>query len=64
MQGRYFYGDFCSGRLWTLRRVQNGHVAEFLTQTTFQISTFGEDEQGRLYVADYGRGTIHRIDEQ
>jgi hypothetical protein len=38
-------------------------VAELITRTDFSISTFGEDEAGRLYVADYNTGTIHRIDE-
>lgn len=63
LQGRYLYGDFCSGRLWGLRRTGNDQVAELLSQTDFAISTFGEDEAGRLYVADYARGVIHRIDE-
>jgi hypothetical protein len=63
MQGRYFYGDFCSGRVWGLRRVGSEQVAELITRTDFSISTFGEDEAGRLYVADYTTGTIHRIDE-
>jgi hypothetical protein len=35
---------------------------ELLTQTNFSISTFGEDESGALYVADYASGAIYRID--
>ena len=64
MQGIYFYGDFCGGRLWGLRKVGTGWQADLLEQTGFAISTFGEDEAGQLFVADYTTGTIYRIDEQ
>lgn len=63
MQGLYFYGDFCSGRLWGLRKTGSGWQADMLTKTNYTISTFGEDEPGRLYVADYGTGIIYRIDQ-
>lgn len=61
LRGIYFYGDFCSGRIWGLRR--NGAVWEnqLLSDTTLSISTFGEDEAGELYVADYATGEIYRI---
>jgi hypothetical protein len=62
MQGRYLYGDFCSGRIWSLRLVGNIWENELITQTTFSISSFGEDEEGRLYLADYTDGAIYRID--
>jgi hypothetical protein len=60
MQGLYFYGDFCSGRIWGLRRepsVQN----TLLLDTTIQISAFGEDEGGNLYVAGYNTGEIYQL---
>jgi glucose/arabinose dehydrogenase len=63
MQGLYFYGDFCSGRIWGLRSVGNTWDNQLITQTTFSISSFGEDEAGRLYLADYSDGTIYRIDQ-
>ena len=61
LKGIYFYGDFCSGRIWGLRR--NGTVFEtaLVADTTLSISTFGEDETGELYVADYATGDIYRI---
>ena len=61
LRGIYFYGDFCSGRIWGLRR--NGAVweSQLLSDTTLSISTFGEDEAGELYVADYSTGEIYRI---
>lgn len=64
LQGRYLYGDFCSGRIWALQRSGNVWEQTLLDQTPYSISVFGEDEAGRLYVADYATGTIYRLDVQ
>jgi len=61
LEGTYIYGDLCSGRIWGLRRVGENWVNSLLLETGFSISTFGEDEAGEVYVADHGRGEIHRI---
>ena len=58
MQGLYIYGDFCSGRIWGLRRVSGMWQNTLLLDTSFQISAFGEDEGGNLYVAAYNTGQI------
>ncbi len=60
IQGTYFFSDFCSGRLWGLR-FQNGQWewTEFL-DTELNVSSFGEDEAGEVYVVDF-RGGIYRI---
>lgn len=60
LQGVYFYGDFITGRVWGLRR--NGALWEnrLLLDTDYSISTFGQDEQGNVYVADYSGG-LYRI---
>ena len=61
LRGIYLYGDYCSGRIWGLRR--NGAVWEnqLLADTPYSISTFGEDEAGEVYVADHTSGNIYRI---
>lgn len=64
LQGLYLYGDFCSGRLWSLRQTEEGWHNELLSETDFAISAFGEDEAGRLFLADYATGEIYRIDAQ
>jgi len=64
LQGRYLYGDFCSGRIWSLRQLGGSWENQLLADTDFQLSSFGEDENGRLYLADYGSGTLYRIDQQ
>jgi glucose/arabinose dehydrogenase len=64
LAGRYFFGDYCSG--WIRSFVfQNGapvgvqdHTAE--VGTLSQISSFGEDGAGELYVVSLG-GTVYRI---
>ena len=61
LQGTYIYGDLCSGRIWGLRRSGAVWQSSLLADTTLQISTFGEDETGELYVGDYATGDIYRI---
>ena len=54
--GTYVYGDFCSGEIFSfLRGEQN-----LLLDTNLNISSFGEDEEGEIYVVALG-GTIDRI---
>ena len=62
LEAAYLFGDYCSGRVWASWRDSQlqWHTAEFL-DTTLQISSFGEDEQGELYIVDYG-GRLYRID--
>lgn len=62
LAGVYFFGDFCSGRIWGTRQAADGtwQTAELLQQP-LAISSFGEDAAGELYVLDYGRGEVLRI---
>ncbi|MBT8363705.1 MAG: PQQ-dependent sugar dehydrogenase, partial [Deltaproteobacteria bacterium] len=60
----YIYGDFCSGRIWGAKPGGNGNwSAEELLDTNLNISTFGEDQDGELYVAHRAAagGTVYRI---
>jgi glucose/arabinose dehydrogenase len=61
LQGVYFYGDYCSGRVWGLRQSGAEWMNRELANSGLSISTFGEDEAGEIYVADYGKGNIYRI---
>ena len=62
LQGIYFYGDFCSGRIWGLRQSGIEWLNKMLKDSGLSVSTFGEDEAGEVYVADYGKGNIYRIE--
>jgi glucose/arabinose dehydrogenase len=63
MYGHYLFGDFTSGMIWSLYRSPNGAFlpAEVHLDTEYMISTFGEDETGELYLADYAGGRIYRL---
>lgn len=59
LQGAYLFGDFCSGRLWSLRReTSGGWSAALLLDTDHQISSFGEDEAGEVYLLSLGGGVM------
>ena len=61
LAGMYLYGDYCSGRIWGLRQSGAGWANQLLLKTAFNISAFGEDEAGGIYVTDYAGGKIYRI---
>ncbi len=56
LQGEYMYADYCSGEILTWVNSQQ----LMLLDTTRSISSFGEDEDGELYVVGLG-GTIDKI---
>jgi glucose/arabinose dehydrogenase len=58
--GQYFFGDYCSGRLWSISAGFSGGALPAATNTGLSISSFGEDHDGRIYVVNRG-GSIHRI---
>jgi glucose/arabinose dehydrogenase len=63
LDGVYLYGDFCSGRLWGATESAGTWSTEPIMDSPYSISTFGEDERGHLYLADYqSSGTLLRVD--
>jgi len=64
LQGIYFYGDYCSGRIWGLRKNGAGWETTVLRDpgnTPMNITTFGEDEAGNVYVVNYANGDLLKI---
>jgi len=63
MQGVYFYGDYCKGKIWGLQYdgAQWQNTLLLSTGLSYAISSFGEDESGELYVADRSNGDIYKI---
>jgi glucose/arabinose dehydrogenase len=56
-RGRYFFGDYCSGSVWSLR-VRDGRAADVRSEGFHVpgLTSFGEDARGELYLAtDTGR---------
>jgi glucose/arabinose dehydrogenase len=69
LQGTYFFGDYCSGQIWSFR-YDGENLTAFTDRTTElspasgmsidQVSSFGEDSAGELYVVDLD-GEIYKI---
>ena len=60
-KGRYFFGDYCSGTIWSLV-VRNGKATKvkrhpFKVQ---ELTSFGENARGELFLVSQ-RGTIYRL---
>ncbi len=59
--GRYFYGDYCSGTVWSLKLV--GSAARQIRPEPFTVpnlTSFGEDGTGELYAVS-GNGVLYRL---
>lgn len=61
LRGLYFYADYCSGRVWGLRRDGSGWQTTLLLDTPYTIASFGEDEGGELYLTDYATGDVYML---
>jgi glucose/arabinose dehydrogenase len=61
LQGLYFYGDYCSGRIWALSETSPGSWEQReLLQDNLNISSFGEDQAGELYLTDLS-GKLYQV---
>lgn len=62
LNGAYFFGDYCSGNVWTgWQDAQGTWQMQNVFQLPGMISSFGEDESGTLYICDINNGLIYRI---
>ena len=61
LNGAYLYGDYCSGKIFAAVQEEGTHWSLVdQRESGFLITTFGEDEEGEVYVADL-RGHLFRI---
>lgn len=62
LQGAYIFGDYCSGNMWVGVPDGNGTwISHHALNTGMQISSFGEDEVGELYVTGLNDGVLYRV---
>jgi hypothetical protein len=61
--GIYFYGDYCTGKLWDSAGSGQGPQWQFalLYETGAKITTFGQDPGGEVYFADRGGGVFRLV---
>lgn len=60
-QGIYFFGDYCSGKVWGLLQ-QDGHwQTRLLFETPHNISSFGQDDAGEIYLLDHRAGKVLKL---
>ncbi len=62
LNGRYLFGDFCEGTIWSLKRDGDGWLQEELDASGFSILTFGTGEDGSVYLSAQGEGVFRLSD--
>jgi len=55
LNGVYFFGDYCTGLIWSLHSTVSGAwERQLFMRSGLRISSFAEDQAGELYVIDHG----------
>lgn len=63
LDGKYLYGDYCNGELYWAEKKDTKWQPTLAAKTPYKFSTFGEDSQGEVYVADFGTGSLYQIQD-
>src|SRR5262249_30281106 len=63
LNGIYFYGDFITGIVWGAVHSDTNWTALQIPLPGHFISSFGEDDAGRLYLLDFVLGIAYRIED-
>ena len=63
LYGRYFFADWCSGRMWTMTRMDGQWQVASAGSTTpiLHFTTFGEDIHGEIYAGSYENGMLFKV---
>jgi glucose/arabinose dehydrogenase len=64
MNGDYVFGDFCSGKVWVIPATFKAGTTlpSPVADTDYNISSFGEGADGRIYLVDLNGG-IYLVDQ-
>jgi hypothetical protein len=61
LQGDYLFGDYCSGTVFSLRVDEGADTPIAVLASGKRISSFGEGEDGEIYLVDIGSGGVFRL---
>ncbi|MDA1261010.1 MAG: PQQ-dependent sugar dehydrogenase [Planctomycetota bacterium] len=69
MHGRFFFGDYCTGEVWSTRTdglttvdfFDHTQELELSMGTDAQVVGFGQDSEGELYICNMRDGSVHRV---
>jgi hypothetical protein len=62
--GAYVFGDYANGTIWAFKASDalKGPVQPVkLLDSGRTVASFGEDEQGELYITDLSAGKVYRL---
>ena len=60
LKGKYIYGDWCTGDIWALNKVNNQtYINEDIIRTGINITSFGLDQNNEILFC--GNGSIFKI---
>lgn len=63
LYGNYLAADYCNGNIWAMvPQADGGWQSALIAGTGIQISSFGEDVNGELYVMNHANGAIYRLE--
>lgn len=62
LEGIYIFADYCTGEIFTVAPDgSGGWIGQEVADFNYDISTFGEDVDGELYLARMGQGRIYKV---
>ena len=61
LAGAYILGDFGNGKIWKLTEGSSTWTRTLLLTSGHNMSAFGQDAAGELYVVDYSAGSVFKI---
>jgi glucose/arabinose dehydrogenase len=62
LEGLYFFGDWCTGKIWgTLEKENGSRKHAQLLDTGLSITAFGQDEAGEIYLVETSTNTLYNV---
>ncbi|MDP2343915.1 MAG: PQQ-dependent sugar dehydrogenase [Deltaproteobacteria bacterium] len=53
VDGRFFFGDYCTGQVWSIRREGSATKVARLLASGRRVTSFGLDQAGQLWLVDH-----------